>query len=160
MASETRRAAQALIETRVERFESRHPLEVSQARLAATLERARPEGRVDFTTRWTNDAGKAVLEATFSPPRRVGRFLEATSVVMTLLVAATVWALVSNDASPAMAWLLALSTAFTVLALPFVYVAMGSTRAAEETRILRAIRAALMDEEEKLPAMKKWEDEE
>lgn len=159
MASETRRAAQALIETRVERFESRHPLEVSQARLAETLARARPEGRVAFTTEWTSKEGKAVLEATFAPPRRVGRFLRSTSIAVTLLVAATVWAMVSNDASPAMAWLLGLSTAFTVLALPFVYVALGSTRAAEETRILRAIRAALMDEEEKLPPMRKWEED-
>ena len=159
MASETRRAAQALIETRVERFESRHPLEVSQARLAETLARARPEGRVDFSTRWTNDGGKAVLEATFAPPRRVGRFLQATSIAMTLLVAATVWAMVSDDASPGMAWLLGLSTAFTVFALPFVYVAMGSTRAAEESRLLRAIRAALQDEEEKLPPIKKWDDD-
>ena len=159
MASETRRAAQALIETRVERFESRHSLEASKARLAETLARARPEGRVDFTTRWADEDGKPVLEATFAPPRRVGRFLKATSIATTLLVAVTVWAMVSNDASPGMAWLLGLSTAFTILALPFVYVAMGSTRAAEESRLLRAIRAALMDEEEKLPPMKKWDDD-
>jgi len=160
MASETQRAARALVERRTERFESRHGLEASRRRLDDTLSRARPRGRVVFTPEWKSEDGKVFLDATFAPPPRVGLFLKSTSIAMTLLVAATVWALVAQDAGAATAWLFGLFTAFTILALPFVYVAMGSARAAEETRITRAIRAALMDEEEKLPPAKKWEDEE
>ena len=160
MASETQRAARALVERRTERFESRHDLEVSRRRLEDTLSRARPGGRVVFTPEWQSDQGKVILQATFAPPPRVGLFLTSTSVVMTLLVAATTWALVAEDAGTATAWLLALLTGFTILALPLVYVGMGSARMAEETRITRAIRAALLDEEEKLPPAKKWEDEE
>ena len=159
MASETQRAARALVERRSERFESRHDLEASRRRLDGALSRARLEGRVLFTPEWKSEDGKAILEATFAPPPRVGRFLKSTSIVVTLLIAATIWALVAEDAGTATAWLFALFTGFTILALPFVYVAMGSARMAEETRITRAIRAALLDEEEKLPPAKKWDDE-
>ena len=159
MASETRRAARALVERRTDRFESRHPLGESQARLKDTLSRARLEGRVIFTPEWKSEGDAAILEAHFAPPARVDRVLKTTSIAMTLLVAATIWALASDDSSPAVAWLTALTTAFAILALPFVYVAMGSSRLAEEGRIQRAIRAALLDEEERLPAAKKWEEE-
>jgi hypothetical protein len=158
VASEARRAARALIEQRVERFESRHATDVSKARLEAALARARPTGRVVFTPHWIVEDGRAVLEAGFAPPPRIDTILKATSIAMVLLVAATAWAFV--EAGEALAWMLGLSTCFMVLGLPFVFVALGSNREAEESRIRRAIRAALMDEEEKLPPMKKWGDEE
>ena len=157
MASEARRAARALVERRSERFESRHPLGESKARLQDTLSRARPEGRVVFTPEWKSEGATTVLEAHFAPPARVDRVLKGTSVAMSLLVAATLWALVSDASTPALAWLTALFTGFAILALPFVYVAMGSNRLAEEARIQRAIRAALLDEEERLPPAKKWD---
>jgi len=53
-----------------------------------------------------------------------------------------------------------MATALAVLVMPWVFVAMGSSRLAEEARIVRAIRAALMDEDEKLPPPKRWDDEE
>jgi hypothetical protein len=46
-----------------------------------------------------------------------------------------------------------------MLAMPWIFVAMGSSRLAEEGRITRAIKAALMDAEEKLPPAKKWEED-
>ena len=160
MASEAQRAAKALVDRRIERFESRHPLAQSQARLAGALDRARPEGHVTFTARWSTVDGKAVLEAGFDPPARTQRFLQLTSLAMTLLIAATAWALWSSPEVVPATWLLALFTGLTVLGLPFVFIAMGSNRLAEESRIVRAIRAALMDEEEKLRPAKKWDDEE
>ena len=159
MASEAKRAAQALVDRRVDRFESRHPLEESKSRLAAALQRARPEGRVVLTPRWSEAEGKAILDAGFDPPPRTQRFLRLTSIAITLLILATAWALLSTGDVPPATWLLALFTALAVLGLPFVFIAMGSSRLAEEARILRAIRAALLDEEERLPPAKKWDDD-
>ena len=157
--SEARRAAKALVARRTERFESRHGAEDSRARLDAALARANPEGRVVFEPVWTSEEGRTILEARFSPPARTARFLKFTSLVMVLLIAACAWALASKEAGEALRWLLPLSTAFTILALPFVFVALGSQREAEEGRIRKAIRVALMDEEEKLPPRQKWDDE-
>jgi len=148
MSSEAQRAARALVERRVEKFASRHGLAESQSRLAAALERARPEGRVLLETQWGEESGRAALQATFAPPPRVGRFLKILSASISLMVAATIWTLASPDASPTASWLVTLFTVFSVLAMPWIFVAMGSSRLAEEARILRAIRAALVDEEE------------
>jgi hypothetical protein len=159
MASEAQRAARALMERRVERFESRHGMAESQARLADTLSRARLEGRVVFTPEWRDADGKVLLDAGFTPPKRVGMVLKTLSVTLTLLILATAWAQLSVDAGPSSRWLLTLSTVIAMLIMPWVFVAMGSSRLAEEARIVRAIKAALMDEEERLPPMKKWDEE-
>ena len=147
MASETRRAAKALIERRVERFRSRHAPDESRARLQEELAKSRPEGRVVFTPIWGTDSGKAVLDAEFAPPPRTQRFLRTVSLAMTLLVAASLWAIVSPQVGEALSYLLPLSTALMALALPFVFVALGSHREAEEARIRKAIRVALLDED-------------
>jgi hypothetical protein len=160
MASEAQRAARALVEHRVERFESRHPPAESEARLRDALARARLEGRVLLKPTWSTNEGKAVLDAAFAPPRRVSTILKSLSTALTLLVLATVWAFVAPGVDAATQWLLGLFTFFATLTLPWVFIAMGSSRLAEESRIRRAIRAALMDEEEALPPAKKWEDEE
>jgi len=159
MASEAQRAAKALVDRRIDRFESRHSLEESKSRLAAAIERARPEGRVVFTPRWSTAEGKTILDAGFDPPPRTQRTLMLTSVAMLLLIVATGWALQGPGEVEPGTWLLALFTALAILGLPFAFIAMGSNRMAEESRIVRAIRAALMDEEEKLPPPKRWEDE-
>ena len=159
MASEAQRAARALMERRVDRFESRHRLAESRSRLEGTLARARLEGQVVFTPEWREADGKVVLDAGFSPPARVGIIVKALSVALTLLVAATAWILLSPASGASASWLLALVTGLAVLTLPWVFVAMGSGRLAEEDRIARAIRAALQDEDERLPPMKKWEED-
>jgi len=159
MATEAQRAAQALMERRVERFESRHSMDESRSRLEATLSRARLEGRVVFTPTWSDAGGKVLLDAAFAPPPRVGAILKSLSLALTLLVLATAWAFLSPAAGTSAAWLLGLSTGFTALVMPWIFVAMGSSRLAEESRIARAIKAALLDEEEKLPPAKKWDDE-
>ena len=159
MASEARRAASALIDRRVERFESRHDLAESQARLAAALPRAQMAGRVVFSPRWNSAGATPVLEAGFDPPTSTQRFLKIVSLVMTLLLAATAWSMFSPTVDSAVAWPLGIFTALAVLGLPFVFVGMGSSREAEEARIRRAIRAALQDADPNLPPPQRWKDE-
>ena len=89
MPTEAQRAARALVDRRVERFESRYPLAESRARLEGTLSRARLEGRVIFTPQWRDADGKTMLEASFAPPSRVGVILKTLSVALTLLILAT-----------------------------------------------------------------------
>lgn len=156
--SEMRRAARALVERRVERIESHHPLEESKARLAAALARAElPGNHTVFTTSWTVQGANAVLEASYAPTQRTSRRLQAMSLGMAMAVGASIWAIVTQEG--ALRFLLPLSTAFAVLAVPYVALGLGSQRAAEEARIARAIRIALLDEEERFPKAQRWEDE-
>jgi hypothetical protein len=146
MASETKRIARALVERRVERFESHRPANEAQARLASALAKARLDGRVAFTERWITDGAVPVLEAEFAAPARTQRFLKATSIATVLLLGATAGAILSPRVETPVASLLALFAGLAVLALPFVFVALGSNREAEEARIRKAIRVALSDE--------------
>jgi len=156
--SELKRAARALVEVRSERFESRHGLEESKARLADALGRARAEGRSVFTPAWSADGGRTVLEARFAPPATTLRVLKALSVGLAIAVAASAWAIATQEG--AVQFLLPLSTALAMLAVPFVALGLGSQREAEEARIRKAIRVALLDEVERLGPRQRWEDEE
>ena len=156
--SEMKRAARALVEVRSERFESRHALEESQARLADALGRARVEGSSVFTPVWSADGRRAVLEARFAPPVAILRLLKALSAGMALAVAASAWAIATQEG--ALQFLLPLSTVLAILALPFVALGLASQREAEEARIRKAIRVALLDEDESLPPRQRWDDEE
>ena len=153
-----RRTARALVETRSERFESRHGLADSKARLEAALARARPEGRSVFTQGWSEVDGRPVLDATFAPPPRIGRILKALSLGMALALGASAWAIATQEG--AMAFLVPLFTVLASLAIPFVALGLGSQREAEEARIRKAIRVALLEEEERLPQRQRWADEE
>ena len=156
--SEMRRAARSLVERRRERFESRHDVATSRERLRAALERARiaPDGT--FELAWSEADGKAVLDVTFVPTRRNRRLLQMLSIVMMTLVALSVW-VVMRPGEGAQRFLLPLFTVLAILALPFVTLALASSRAAHEARIRRAIRIALLDEEERFPPQQKWADE-
>ncbi|MEO5693239.1 MAG: hypothetical protein ABIQ72_08955 [Usitatibacter sp.] len=156
--SETTRISKALIESRVERFESRHNLEESQQRLAVSLKDARLVVRVVFTQNWKMEGGVTILEARFDPAARTQRFLKTMSIALTLLIIVTVWGAMSSS-EPALAWLLPIFTVLVVLAFPFVFVAMGSNREAEEARIRKAIRVALVDEDPAYPPPQRWKDE-
>lgn len=152
MASEARRAAKALIEHRVERFESRHAAEESRSRLESALANARPEGRVVFTPRWDSAGPLCVLNAEFAPAPGIQRFLKAASIAMSLLLAASAWLIFTpRPEGDALGFLLPLFTGLAILALPFVFVAMGSNREAEEARIRKAIRVALIDDDARHP---------
>ena len=142
--SELSRTARALVETRTERFESAFGLEKARARVAAALERARPTGATVAELAWI-ESPRVAVEVRFSPPASTPRLLKFLSMGMALLVVASAWALLAWDG--ALRFLLPLFTALAILALPLVALGLGSRRAAEESRIARAIRAALDTEQ-------------
>jgi hypothetical protein len=86
------------------------------------------------------------------------RLLKALSAGMALAVAASAWAIATQEG--ALQFLLPLSTVLAILALPFVALGLASQREAEEARIRKAIRVALLDEDESLPPRQRWDDEE
>jgi hypothetical protein len=151
MASELRRMAQALVERRRETFESLHPLEESKARLAQALAHARLRGAVVYAPQWRVADGHAVLDMEFSAPPRVQRRLKLFSVALSTLVLCSLWLVVADAGEGTLRFLFPLFTLLAVLAFPFVAVALGSHREAEEARIRRALRAALRDEESERP---------
>lgn len=159
MASEMRRSAKALVERRSESFRSRHPLAESQQRLAAAFARAKIPASPQFRAAWRSDAGRAILDAEFVPSPGSQRILKVTSIVMFLLMASSAWVLASPGQDPTLRYMVPMFTVLAILGVPFVAVALGSQREAVESRIRKAIRVALLDEEEKLPPAQKWKDE-
>ena len=155
--SELKRAARALVETRVERFESRHALADSRSRLEGALARIDAAGSSVFTQAWSEHEGRAILEARFAPPPRTQRLLQVLSLGMALAVAVSTWAVATLEGP--MQFMLPLFTALAILALPFVALGLSSQREAVESRLRRAIKVALQDEPERMPAPQRWEDE-
>ncbi len=158
MRSEMRRSAHALVERRVERFESLHPPAQSRERLAGALARLGPARAVDFSGSWSTVDGREVYEAAFAPPARVRWYLQSSSIVLVLLMAASAWLLYAG-APGALRFLVPLFTALSIFAFPLVVTMLGSQREAEESRIVRAIAHALRDAPEKFPPPQKWADE-
>ena len=155
--SELKRAARALVATRNERFESRHGLAESKARLEQALARIGAPGPTVFTPTWSEADGRATLDSRFAPPPGIQRLLKALSLGMALAVASSAWAIATQEGS--VQFIVPLFTVLAILALPFVALGLGSQREAAEARIKRAIRVALQDEAERLPAPQRWEDE-
>jgi hypothetical protein len=155
--SELKRAARSLVETRAERFESRHGLAESRRRLDSALARIGPEGPTTFTQAWSEDQGRAALEARFAPPPRTLRLLQLFSFGMSLAVGLSAWAALTQEGP--LQFALPLFTVLAILALPFVALGLASQRDAAEARIRRAIRVALLDEAERFPPPHRWEDE-
>ena len=159
MASEMRRAAQALVEHRTETFESRHPLEESRSRFDAAIAALDLGGDARFDREWKTGGGKVLLEARFRPAAHVRWMLNAGSIALSLLVAASAW-LIFAAGEGALRFLVPLFTALAILGFPLVALALSSQREARESRIRRAIRKALLDEDERYPPAKKWNDDE
>jgi ribosomal protein L34 len=157
MATEAQKSARLLVQRRTDRFESRHALEESKARLAARLPAAKRA--VDFRARWNTDAGRVVLEADFLPTRRAQGVLKATSLVLAALIASSAWVIYGSQESGALRFLLPGFTLLAIFAAPFIVTAMGTNREADEARVLKAIRVALLDEDDKLAPRQKWDDE-
>jgi hypothetical protein len=157
--SDMRRAARGLVESRTERFPSAHPVEESRRRLEAALPRAAAGRHVSFEPRWESHPDGPVLEATFAPVPRTLSFMKALSLGMALLVVASAWAVVSEEASGTTAFLVPMITVLATLGFPFLVLGLASQREAEEARIRRVIRVALLDEEERWPPPKRWADE-
>jgi len=157
--SDMKRAAQALVQTRVERFESLHALAESKARLAAAFARTKIEPGASFDAQWSESGGRAVLEARFLPPGGIHGLLRAISVAMLVLLAASVYEIVAVKDGAAR-FLLPLATLLVILGFPIFTLALNSQREARESRIVRAIRVALLDADEGFPPQQRWSDEE
>lgn len=153
-----RRAARALVARRTESFESRHDAATSRARLQRTLQHARLASDPNLQLAWREAGGKTLLDATFLPSPRTQWVLRGLSIALVALLACTAWILAQPGESAAR-FLVPLFAVLTLLALPFVTLAMSSAREARESRILRAIRTALKDEDEAFPPPQKWADE-
>ena len=156
--SELKRAARALVETRTERFESRHGLAESRSRLEKALERIDKSGPTVFTPAWSEQDGRAILEVRLEPPQRTRRLLNVLSLAMSVAVGVSAWAIATQEGP--LQFMLPLFTVLATLALPFVALGLSSQREAAEARLRRAIRVALLDEPERLPPRQRYEDEE
>jgi len=159
MASEMRRAAKALIASRVETFETAQPLAASKQRLERSLAQLGAPRSLRLTGDWKVVEGREVYEATFGPAPGTKRFLRGFSLGLALLIAASAWALHSAEEGRALKFLLPMFTLLAVLAMPFVVYGFASHREAEEARIVRAIRAALQDGSTAFPPPQRWPDE-
>ena len=147
MASEMRRIAMLLVERRTEAFASRHPREESERRVRQALEGFVPKGMV-YEMAWRDEGGAAHLDVTYAPSRGTRSFLNAMSIVLLLLLAACVWAYTAGAAPAPVRIMLVIFTVLALLAFPFVVVAFGSRREAEESVLRRRVRKAIVEEEE------------
>lgn len=154
--SEMRRAAASLVQPRTITFESRHPLEESQRRFAAVLERApiAPAPRAN----WQAVGSQSTLAAEFPPSPGTQRFLSALSLGLAMLVAASAWAVIHETGT--LAFLLPMITVLAILGFPMLVLALASQREAREAVFAKAVRVALVDEEPRYPPPKRWADEE
>ena len=154
-----RKAAASLVEARHERFESRHDLAASRERMERALDRARIETPWPFAAAWSEAEGRAILDVTFAPSPGAQWFLKLASAAFVALAAASAWAVMRSEVE-ATRFLLPMITVLAVLGFPFVTLAMASSREARESRVRRALRAALLDADEAFPPARRWDDEE
>jgi len=138
MASEMRRMAKLLVARRSEAFESRYPRAESEARVKRAIEGFSPRGMV-FETAWREEPGATVLDVSFVPTRGTRLFLNSASFVFIGLLAASLWA---RSAA------IMIATVIAILVFPFVVVAYGSRREAEESTLRKKIRRAIVEEED------------
>src|SRR5438128_3979277 len=147
MRSETRRIAKALVDSSVETFATHYPREQSAARLAEAIAKNKPRTATVKTT-WRHATEGLRLDVHLRPARGVRVFLAATSLALTMMLVACAWVLMSHEEPTPLRFLVPLVTALGVLGFPLLILALGSQREAEEARLRRAIRHALLDEEE------------
>lgn len=158
-ASEMRRSAKALVASRTEAFESLHDEAASRERVAGALARV---GRLRFTVHegaWKNVDGRVIYEATFAPAPRVQVFLQALALGLFLLVAASAWLILVSKEAPALKFAVPMFTVLAMFGMPLAVNGISSQREAEESRLTRAIRAALRDESAAYAPQQRWADE-
>jgi hypothetical protein len=147
MPSETQRIAKALVESRTETFATKYSREQSSARLAEALKANRPR-TAKVTATWRVATEGLRLDVQLSPAPTVRIFLVAASVALTMLLVSSAWVLLAADKPMALRFLVPLTAVLGILGLPLLIVGLGSQREAEEAKLSRAIRHALLDERE------------
>jgi hypothetical protein len=141
MASEMRRAAKALVESRVETFEVKGSAEAARERVERALAGLGTPRALRYAGAWSTADGRTSYAATFAPEARTPLVLNLISLVILGLVTASAWAVVTDAGS--LKFLLPLGAVLALLAMPLVIAGLAARREAEESRITRAIRAAL-----------------
>ena len=147
MGSEVRRAAVALVASREERFTTRRTAADARERLDHALA-LMSFSRVIVKREWVEGAQGPQLVVQLEPVPGLQRWLRGASLVLVALLAASVWAISSQDVSRSIAFLVPMATGFAVLAMPIAAAALGSQREGEEARLRKAIRTALADDPE------------
>jgi hypothetical protein len=143
MPSEMRRAAKALVAQRVETFEVAEGAEAARERVERALAALGAPRALRYEGEWIQVDGRATYEARFAPAPRTPLVLNLISVAILLLIAGSVWAVVAGAQS--LKFLLPMAAVLAIFAMPLVVAALGTRREAEESRIVRAIRAALAE---------------
>ncbi|HUQ29038.1 MAG TPA: hypothetical protein VM051_10610 [Usitatibacter sp.] len=148
--SEMRRMAKMLVERRSESFQSRYARDEAARRFEHATAGFSPKG-MSFQTAWREEPGKTWLVVSFAPSRRTRVFLNTASLVLTVMLGASIWSMLARGDAGAEQFLLVLVTVLTVLAFPFVVLGYASQREAEEATLRRKIRRAIVEEEEEKP---------
>ncbi len=144
--SEMRRMAKMLVERRSEAFRSRYARDESTRRFEHAIAGFTPKGMA-FVTAWRDEPGATWLDVSFAPSRTTHLFLNSASLVITLMIGASLWSVLASGVEPAGRFLVILATVLAILAFPFVVLAYASRREAEEATLRRKIRRALVEEE-------------
>lgn len=156
MASEMRRAAQALMQPHPHVFKSGYPPAEASARLnalAGNLDRTTIEAGVDrvvirtakgehFVGSWKVADGGPVLDGLFLPPPGAQRIVKGFGIAVTLLIVASAWAFLAG-LETSLKVSAGLSTVFAILAFPYVIVGLSSQRSGREAAMARAVQRAL-----------------
>lgn len=101
-----------------------------------------------FEGAWIDEGNAVRLDGAFVPVGRTRRFLSSMSLVMSLLIIASLWAIFSPNQDATMKVLVPIFTALSILAFPYVVVAMASHREVEEMAIAKVVGMALAPEQE------------
>ena len=159
MASGMRRATRQLLERRVEAIESPAPDEAMRERVRRAIEAAGPLRAVRLRGEWRQDGASWSYEAVVAPAPRGAIVLQGLSLALAMLLIGSAWVLVFASGAKALRFLFPFFTLLGMVALPLVVHALASQRAAEESRLTRAIRAALKGAKESFPPQQRWADE-
>jgi hypothetical protein len=144
VASELRRAAKALVETRTESFEVHdRERDAVAARLDAALRSVTLKHSSVSSTAWRESDGAAWLDVVFAPRRHVQMLLSAVSLSLMAMIAASIWLVATRGEDDTAVFVIPLLTAFAVVFSPFLAVMLGATREGDEATLRRAIRKAL-----------------
>ncbi len=144
MSSEIRRAAKALVESRVEKLEVAGGMEAARGRVECALAALGAPRALRYAGAWTMSGRAHGLRGHASrPDARTPLVLNLISLAIVGLVAASAWAIVTDAGG--LKFLLPMIAVLAVFAMPLVIAALAARREAEESRIMRALRAALAD---------------
>lgn len=165
--SETRRLARALVEPEAVTMDSHYSRAESIQRLrdAARAFTLTADGesvaiaarQASFVGSWQGGAEDLRLVGELRPAPRNRVTLAAISLTLVAvgLLAAGAWIF---DVPTPQRYLMTMMFTLSVLFMPYFIVGIGSSGEADRSRIRKALRVALQDEEERPPA-KKWDDE-